>query len=223
MAGIAIPLYTLCCLVQHWRSRLDVVFAALHQGASRIAGTVVLLPGLSFAKSKIQMSDKIVRERLIVFTRYPEAGKTKTRLIPVLGAEGAAKLQCQMTEHTLAQLQAQGSQLENLRVAMGPAISGSIYQVSAEVGATLLDTVADGEELFAILKQLPDSPVVEDGEPGKVRLDIRRAIVLQLERLGIAGEQVAIAPQCTYRDTDNFFSYRQTNQKNGQWSGIVSR
>ncbi|MEM9009217.1 MAG: TIGR04282 family arsenosugar biosynthesis glycosyltransferase [Cyanobacteria bacterium P01_F01_bin.86] len=36
---------------------------------------------------------------LIVFTRYPEAGKTKTRLIPYLGAEKAADLQRQMTEH----------------------------------------------------------------------------------------------------------------------------
>ncbi len=44
------------------------------------------------------------RERLIVFTRYPEPGKAKTRLIPVLGPEGAAKLQRQMTEHTLAQV-----------------------------------------------------------------------------------------------------------------------
>jgi rSAM/selenodomain-associated transferase 1 len=44
-------------------------------------------------------------ERLMVFTRYPEAGKTKTRLIPVLGAEGAAKLQREMTEHTLVQVQ----------------------------------------------------------------------------------------------------------------------
>ena len=40
-------------------------------------------------------------ESLIVFSRYPEPGKTKTRLIPALGAEGAAKLQQQMTEHTL--------------------------------------------------------------------------------------------------------------------------
>jgi uncharacterized protein len=43
------------------------------------------------------------RERLILFTRYPEPGKTKTRLIPALGEEGAAKLQRQMTEHILAQ------------------------------------------------------------------------------------------------------------------------
>ncbi len=38
---------------------------------------------------------------LIIFTRYPEPGKTKTRMIPALGPEGAAKLQRQMSEHTL--------------------------------------------------------------------------------------------------------------------------
>jgi hypothetical protein len=43
-------------------------------------------------------------ERLIVFTRYPEPGKTKTRLIPALGAEGATQLQRQMTNHTIAQV-----------------------------------------------------------------------------------------------------------------------
>jgi rSAM/selenodomain-associated transferase 2/rSAM/selenodomain-associated transferase 1 len=42
------------------------------------------------------------RGRLIVFTRWPEPGKAKTRLIPALGEEGAAKLQREMTEHTLA-------------------------------------------------------------------------------------------------------------------------
>jgi len=42
-----------------------------------------------------------VNRRLIIFTRFPLAGVTKTRLIPVLGAEGAARLQRQMTEHAL--------------------------------------------------------------------------------------------------------------------------
>jgi len=36
-----------------------------------------------------------------VFTRYPEPGATKTRLVPVLGPEGAAELHRRMTEHTL--------------------------------------------------------------------------------------------------------------------------
>jgi len=45
---------------------------------------------------------EMAKERLIVFTRYPEPGKTKTRLIPALGTQGAADLQRQMTEHTLS-------------------------------------------------------------------------------------------------------------------------
>lgn len=37
-------------------------------------------------------------KRLIIFTRYPQAGYAKTRLIPILGPEGAARLQRRMTE-----------------------------------------------------------------------------------------------------------------------------
>ena len=41
------------------------------------------------------------KKSLIVFTRYPEKGKTKTRLIPAIGAQKAADFQRQMTEHTM--------------------------------------------------------------------------------------------------------------------------
>ena len=44
----------------------------------------------------------MANERLIVFTRYPEQGLTKTRLIPALGVEGATKLHRQMSERTLS-------------------------------------------------------------------------------------------------------------------------
>jgi uncharacterized protein len=53
-------------------------------------------------------------ECTIVFTRYPTPGKTKTRLIPALGAAGAADLHRQMTEHTLKQVR----QLQSDRVAI---------------------------------------------------------------------------------------------------------
>ena len=43
--------------------------------------------------------------KLLIFTRYPRPGRVKTRLIPVLGAEGAQRLHRQMTEHTLECLQ----------------------------------------------------------------------------------------------------------------------
>lgn len=39
--------------------------------------------------------------KIIVFTRYPEPGTTKTRLISALGSDGAAKLQREMTEYTM--------------------------------------------------------------------------------------------------------------------------
>jgi uncharacterized protein len=40
---------------------------------------------------------------LVIFTRYPRPGQAKTRLIPALGPEGAARLQNRMTEHSLRQ------------------------------------------------------------------------------------------------------------------------
>ena len=43
-------------------------------------------------------------QKLLIFTRYPEPGQAKTRLIPALGAEGAAALHRQMTEHTMTQV-----------------------------------------------------------------------------------------------------------------------
>ncbi len=39
---------------------------------------------------------------LLIFSRYPTPGQTKTRLIPTLGAEGAARLSRRMTEHAIA-------------------------------------------------------------------------------------------------------------------------
>ena len=40
---------------------------------------------------------------VLVFTRYPAPGASKTRLIPALGEEGAANLQKKLTEHVVAQ------------------------------------------------------------------------------------------------------------------------
>ncbi len=43
-------------------------------------------------------------DRLIVFTRYPVAGKVKTRLVPALGEERAALLHARMAEYTVNRL-----------------------------------------------------------------------------------------------------------------------
>lgn len=48
--------------------------------------------------------DKDKQPRLILFTRYPEPGRTKTRLIPALGAQGAAALQREMSESIVSHM-----------------------------------------------------------------------------------------------------------------------
>ncbi|MGV0026011.1 peptidoglycan editing factor PgeF [Phormidesmis priestleyi] len=129
----------------------------------------------------------------------------------------------------VARLCAQGSQLPDLRIAMGPAIAGEVYQVSThvalEVGATVLAIDPDSplEASVEQLLALPNSPILTDSAPGRVRLDVRQVNALQIEQLGISSEQVAIAPYCTYQDATNFFSYRREKLKKAQWSGIVSQ
>ncbi|WP_448571842.1 TIGR04282 family arsenosugar biosynthesis glycosyltransferase [Trichothermofontia sp.] len=45
-----------------------------------------------------------MRQTLMIFMRYPQPGRTKTRLIPVLGPEGAAQLYRGLVAQTLAQV-----------------------------------------------------------------------------------------------------------------------
>jgi uncharacterized protein len=54
--------------------------------------------------SMLQRSDSAnepISSSLIIFTRYPTPGKVKTRLIPAVGADGAALLHRQMSQRTL--------------------------------------------------------------------------------------------------------------------------
>jgi rSAM/selenodomain-associated transferase 2/rSAM/selenodomain-associated transferase 1 len=64
------------------------------------------LPSPKVQSPNFKLKDlPLVQARLIIFARYPEAGKAKTRLIPALGAEGAAALYQQMAEYLLVQVQ----------------------------------------------------------------------------------------------------------------------
>lgn len=102
------------------------------------------------------------KQHLIIFTRYPEPGKTKTRLIPALGAVGAANLQRQMTEQTILQVKElqsvvavsfevrfAGGSLQLMQDWLGRDL---VYQVQGEgdlgerMGRSLLDAFQSGAE-----------------------------------------------------------------------------
>lgn len=90
-------------------------------GVSKISGTVRGAIGagtkiisticLERAKPAWGASSKVGGDHLIVFTRCPLPGKTKTRLTPALGERGAANLQRDMTLHALSSV----SQLREAR------------------------------------------------------------------------------------------------------------
>ena len=129
----------------------------------------------------------------------------------------------------IAKLQAQGSELHNLKVLLGPAVAGEVYQVGKDVAAQVGRTVVAADDypsdalLIAHLQSIERPPVLSDDSPDHARLDVRRINQMQLEQLGLSPEQIAIAPHCTFQEPETFFSYRRTRRKQVQWSGIVSR
>jgi uncharacterized protein len=87
------------------------------------------------------MPPKTINKRLIIFTRYPEPGITKTRMIPALGATGAAKLQRQMTEYVLAQAQL----LPSIDVSIEVRFAGGDKQLMQAWLGDDIECVAQGE------------------------------------------------------------------------------
>ena len=140
------------------------------------------------------------------------------------GWRGTAK---RIIPKTIARFLEFGSALADLRIALGPAIAGEVYQVTLEVAESVGVSLFQPQEIDApetilgALQAISDPPLLPDPEPGRIRLDVRRINVLQLEQLGIAPGQIAIAPYCTYQQPEYFFSYRLTQQKKVQWSGIT--
>jgi polyphenol oxidase len=121
-------------------------------------------------------------------------------------------------KEAIVRLSQQGSELKDLCIALGPAISGEAYQVSQSVADQVLATI-----------QTPVG-VTSDPEPDRCRLDLRLVQLQQLRELGISADQVAIASYCTLQNPDLFFSYRRFCLEQGleakrspqvQWSGIA--
>lgn len=103
------------------------------------------------------MSEKC---RVILFTRYPEPGSTKTRLIPMLGADRAADLQRQLTVRAIATVRnfvepAINQRAFELRYSAGSAeqmeqMFGTDLQYRQQVGEDL------GERLTAAMEEAFD-------------------------------------------------------------------
>ena len=89
--------------------------------------------------------------RLVLFTRFPEPGRAKTRLIPALGAEGAAVLHRRLTERSLAvmrasrlpfELRVTGADLASFHAWLGADVP-CVEQGEGDLGARLIRASAE--------------------------------------------------------------------------------
>jgi len=88
--------------------------------------------------------------RVVLFTRHPTPGQAKTRLIPALGADGAAALHRRLTERALSTMRASGLPMEvcttgapitNFRTWLGSGVA-LVDQGEGDLGARLLRAAA---------------------------------------------------------------------------------
>jgi uncharacterized protein len=94
--------------------------------------------------------------RLVLFTRFPVIGGAKTRLIPAIGAAGAAAVHKRLTERTIDTLRRAGQRIEVRYTGAGDADFTEwlgegidfIQQVEGDLTARLLDALDPGPVIF---------------------------------------------------------------------------
>lgn len=237
--------YLTCSLLEPWlhgfftqqfspRSPAEITLMLRSQAEAyrlkQVHGNIVLSPSEIAKGDMLAEADGLITERSQQAVWVASADCTPVLIADSTTGQVAAVhagwrgTAAKIVPEAIAKLQAQGSKIADLKFALGPAIAGTVYQVShqvaSEVGASVV--AGDAEAILETLQQLPNPPILSDPHPGRVRLDVRRVIGLQLENIGISPEQVAISTHCTYQQPEYFFSYRRDKLKQVQWSGIIS-
>lgn len=95
---------------------------------------------------------------LMVFARAPRPGEAKTRLVPLLGADGAAALHAQLVAHTLATARASG--LRPLELHCSPDTQDPFFASCAAVHDTTLVSQSSndlGERMRGAFERALDS------------------------------------------------------------------
>ncbi|WP_269622551.1 peptidoglycan editing factor PgeF [Prochlorococcus marinus] len=125
----------------------------------------------------------------------------------------------------LIKIEQLGCKRKDLIIALGPAISGSNYQVELDVMTCLYNNFGgrsnfskekSKESMFAM------GCIQNDKSSNKVLLDIRTFAYNQLILEHIKDFQISINNDCTFNETKFFSSWRRDQTKERQWSCIAS-
>lgn len=100
-----------------------------------------------------------------------------------------------------------GSEIGDLRAAIGPCISGTHYEVDHKVM----------EHIDFELKELVSHPTGD----GKFNLDLRKMNELLLLRAGLSADQIDVTKRCTFEDEEQLFSFRRDQGNTGRMLGYI--
>ncbi len=103
-----------------------------------------------------------------------------------------------------------GSEPKDLIGAVGPAASGKNYEVGREVISAFEENFPGGGNLFSKTRD------------GHALIDLHLANREQLTSVGVAPENIFVAPLCTMERTDLFFSYRREKKLYGKTGRLMS-
>lgn len=91
------------------------------------------------------MTSAAGRENIILFTRFPQPGKVKTRMIDRLGPQGAAQLHRKMTEQVIYQIQ---PALQTRKIQLQVYYNGGSHQdMAAWLGRNCTFCIQQGRDL----------------------------------------------------------------------------
>ncbi len=117
---------------------------------------------------------------IAVFAKLPEPGQVKTRLIPRLGADGAARLHTSLLRHAVRIALASG--VGPVRLWCAPSVSHPLFQALASQAGLGLETQSDGDlgqrmlgALSAMLGRAGSAIVVGADCPARTAADFAEA------------------------------------------------
>ena len=113
---------------------------------------------------------------IIVFARSPEPGRVKTRLVPLLGAEGAARLHAQLVERTLRT--ALAAELGGVDLYCSPGIKDPYFaRMKKRFGIRLREQGRGnlGERMHRALRRNPYAMLIGSDCPALRPADLRAA------------------------------------------------
>ena len=129
--------------------------------------------------------------------------------------------------NTLAKLKENGSSKKDLIVAIGPAISKFNYEVDMSTLICIYEGIKASNKILKTKEKIDyllNLKIVEKkANSDKFFLDIRLAAVEQLKTIGLGLHQISLNQNCTFNEEEHFHSWRRSNKKIYQWSGISTK